>query len=368
MSRLPWILRLLLASGPLWIGLARAPAEPLEELRAASSLGTVEARQLTGGGIVSARGPVGNFARGVYVEAAYFIKAPAPAVSGMLLHWDPARVKGTEVSAYRTYHEPATDVFGAFRLTGAHAADRWLLDATVDAAGGNPGELHLAPGDAVFLREDAGRVLSPAQREERCNVIWQRILRSRSEAMAAGGLAAVPAYSAGGVNIAAATEFKSLLRMTPAISAHFTPVTELRPLNPAAAGGETAAYAEQSLVRGHTSYCLGNLVARPTAAGAWQVADCTYYAVDTYFMSVALYQLWPWENGTLVWQVDYASAPFRAYTGGLDKVLAGREMLKDGAQGIRLFRREVERAQKTAGAKPAPLVNPASSAAGSSRP
>ncbi len=59
-------------------------------------------------------------------------------------------------------------------------------------------------------------------------------------------------------------------------------------------------------------------------------------------MSAIAYQLWPMENGTLVWQADFVSAPFRAFTGGLDRVFAGREMIKESQQTIRLLRAEAE--------------------------
>ena len=85
----------------------------------------------------------------------------------------------------------------------------------------------------------------------------------------------------------------------------------------------------------------GMLCARKSP-GSCQVLDTTYFTSGTYYLSIDLYQLWPWENGTLVWQVDYISAPFRSYAIGVDKVLAAREMLKDTGRSIRLFRRDVE--------------------------
>ena len=161
--------------------------------------------------------------------------------------------------------------------------------------------------------------------------------------MGAGGLAALPSYQAGGVNIVAADEFQSLLQMTPGITARFAPLTGARPLVAGGAGtvDEIAPYTEESLVRGHTSFCLGASSARRVAEGGWQVLDLTYYTADTYFLSFSVYRLWPWEGGTLVWEVDYASAPFRGYLGGIDRVFAGKEMTKDSAGAVATLRKEL---------------------------
>lgn len=339
---------LALAFSTVHAGRAVGAGDPLEELRAASGLGAaaLDARQLTNGQIVSGQGtPRNDFSRGVYVESCYFVRAPLPTVGDALLRWDPSRYKESEVDVYRMYRSPVpADLFKDFRLTTARREDRWLLERTRAVnASGNPGELHLRPADVDVLRQSFASGGAITDDAARANAAWPQLLRARGEAMVNGGLAGVPTYAAGGgVTLNARSEFQSLLKMSPVIAARFAPLTDAQPMFP---GGptpdEAMFYAEQSQVRSHTSFNLG-LVAARKAPGSWQVLDCTYYAADTFFLSVNLYQLWSWENGTLVWQVDYVSAPFRAYTIGLDKAFAGKEMRRDTATAVRVFRREVE--------------------------
>ena len=323
-------------------------AGPLEELKASSAVEGVDARRLLHGEILTARGTQGSFARGVYVESCYFLKAAPDGVKTTLLHWDPSKYKETEVSAYRSYRWPAEpEVFKAMRLNSAVAADRTLLAWTTGAVKDNaPGELHLRREELDAFRQTlAGHDAAKAEeRDALVNAAWQGLLQRHSDAVGAGGLAALPSYKAGGVNIAAADEFRSLLKMTPEIAARFTGLTGARPLAAGGAGAveEIAPYAEESLVRGHTSFCLGAAAAEHSAeGGGWQVLDLTYYTADTYFLSFSLYQLWPWEGGTLVWEVDYASAPFRGYLGGIDRVVAGKEMTKDSSGSVATLRKEL---------------------------
>ncbi len=314
-------------------------ADPLAELRAASGLTDVTPQRLTRGEIITARGTQGSFPRGVYAESCYFIKAPVDTVRATLLHWDPSRYQETEVSTYRTYRWPAApDVFQPFQLDPKTPADRTLLDWTNAAAStGQPGELHLRPEDVQLFQRHAGQP-TPA---------WQELLQGRSNAVGGSGFAALPAYKANGVTIHAADEIGSLLKMTPGIAARFAPLLTARPLfaDGPATLDEVVPYAEQSLVRGHTSFCLGVIATLRTPTGC-QALDCTYYTADTFFVSVALYQMWPWEGGTLVWEIDYASAPFRSYLGGIDRVFAGKEMTKDSTGAVQTFRKEIARQQQ----------------------
>ena len=317
-------------------GVSRLVAGPLEELKAEAAVEGVDAKPLLHGEILTARGTQGSFARGVYAESCYYLKAEPDAVKSTLLHWDPSKYKETEVSAYRSYRWPTgPEVFKALRLNPGAAADQTLLDWTAGAVKSNaPGELHLRREELdAFRQVFAGHEgASAGERAALASAAWQGLLQRHSDAVGAGGLAALPSYKTAGVDIVAADEWRNLLGMTPGIAAKFAPLTGTRPL---AAGGvgadEVAPYAEESLVRGHTSFCLGATAAKTAESGGWQVLDLTYYTADTYFLSFSLYRLWPWEGGTLVWEVDYASAPFRRYLGGIDRVFAGKEMTKDSA-------------------------------------
>lgn len=311
----------------LLVGIALASghlraADPREELAQVSGLGPLSAARLKGGEVISARGSPGGFARGVYIESCFYVKAPAAAVEAALLQWDPSKHPPEDVAAYEMTRAPGGIDFSRLTtLDAKRAADRWMLDQSRAVADGQPGDLHLTSAEEAVFRA-----------EPQVSAAWKRILERRAGAVSAGGLGAAGPYRAADLTIDPPQEYRRLIGMTPKIAARF-------------AGMETAAtngYAERGLTQGHTSFSLGVLTSRPGAQST-QVMDCTYYPSDTYLLSADLYELWAWEGGTLVWQVDYISAAFRPYTRGLDKLFAGREMIKETGKSIDVFRRSLER-------------------------
>lgn len=313
---------------------ATAWAGPLEELRSLTQLPAVHVAQLKAGKIVTDRGPLGDFSRGIYLESYYFVHAPLEAVGDGLLHWDPLQHRDLDVRLYHEYAFPLTaGVFQTLRLHSGFAGDKWLLDQIARAAKtGEAGDLHLTNEELTFLHQEP----MPA------NQAWQELLRRRSEALTSGGLAAVPPYGSD-KSISPGSEYRSLLSLAPKAARHFQPITEAQPL---AAGGKPASeavgYWEATKVRDHTTLQLGILAARKSP-DSWQLVDCVYYPSDTYFMALDLFQLWPVDGGTLVWQVGFVSAPFRSYLGGVDRYIAGKQMTQETLDTIKAFRADLEK-------------------------
>jgi hypothetical protein len=324
-------------------------AGAIEQIRPISKLPELDLRKLQRGEIASARGPLGPFVRGVYGESCYFIRATVPAVGEKLLHWNSARHPELDVAMLREYRWPAQpNVWDALILTSVRSEDKWLTERTWQLNTNAKSDLHVTRGDIAAFQETVrhGRNASASDRDAAVSAFWRKILHARSDALAGGGFAALPAYSADGAQIDSRAEFDNLMRLAPAITSHFRALISGAPFKPAppSPAVEVVPYWQVARARGHTNLHGAFLVARK-GAPSWQVADCTYYVSDTYFMSVSLYELFPQDNGTLVWQIDFASAPFRAYAGGLDRLFAGSEMVKDAAQTAKLFRTDVEKNQ-----------------------
>lgn len=330
-------------------GLVTAGA--LEQIRPISKLPELDLGKLKQGEIVGVRGPIGNFQRGVYAESCYFIHATVPAVGEKFLHWNSAKYPELEISQFREYRWPAApNVWDSFELKSARKEDKWLTDRTWQLLPtmGAKSELHITRADVASFQEmtrQARNSSSANDRDAVVNVFWRKVLRARSDAIASGGLAALPAYAADGVRIDTHAELQNLLQLAPSISSHFRGLVNGAPFyptpNPAL---EIVPYWEVARARSHSNLHGAFLVAHK-GASTWQLADCSYYVSDTYFMSFSLYEFFPQDNGTLVWQIDFASAPFRSFTGGLDRVFAGSEMVKETAQIARIFRADVEKNQ-----------------------
>ena len=135
-------------------------------------------------------------------------------VGNGLLHWNPLQHRDLEVRLYREYPLPrSADVFKNLRLSPGIADDKWLLAQTARAAQtAEAGDLHLTNEETVLLRQ---KPMSPSD-------AWQQILQRRSEALARGGLAAVPPYGPD-KSISPGSEFRGLLSLAPKAARHFQP-------------------------------------------------------------------------------------------------------------------------------------------------
>jgi hypothetical protein len=308
-------------------------AAPLDELRSLSLFPRLDGASLERGEIRVERGALGDFPRGIYLEACYFIHAPIEVVGDSLLHWDPVAHKDSDVRLYREFSLPPTaDVFQSLQLSRARAGDQWLLEEAARVAqGGDSQDSHLTKEEKEIIRRDA----------KNPNLAWREILRRRSETLSERGLSAVAPYRSE-EPISPDSEFRGLLTLAPKAAQHFAPITGAHPLTAnGKAADETVGYWEASRVRNHTTLQLG-IFAAQKKADSWQMIDCLYYPSDTYFMSLNLYQLWAMDGGTLVWQVGFVSAPFRSYLGGIDRVVAGKQMTAETVDTIKAFRRDLE--------------------------
>ncbi len=338
LSVAPTTLSSLGKTGCLWLGLAAATAiahaAPLDELRSLAQLPPVNLEKLKQGAIVTERGAVSGFARGIYLESSYFVRAPMETVGNALLHRDPLQHRELDVRLYQEYSFPGTaGVFDKLQLKPAISDDNWLLTETARVAQtGEPGDLHLTKKEAELLRRKA---TNPSE-------AWQEILRRRSESLAQGGITSIPPYGHD-KSISPGSEYRGLLSLAPKAARHFQPITEAKPM---VAGGKAASeavgYWEAAKVREHTTLQLGIFTAQKSAE-SWQLLDCIYYPTDTYFMALDLFHLWPVDGGTLVWQVGFVSAPFRSYLGGVDRFVAGKMMTEQTLETIKSFRSDVEK-------------------------
>lgn len=320
--------------------LAQSFAGPIEELRVVSSLPAFELKKLQEGDIVTNRGPLGKFSRGIYGEIVYFVHAPMAVTGERRLRWDAAKYPELDVRMLRQYAWPAPPAtWDALNLKWDQADDRRLMGKTLQL-GSKVSELNVTETEIAAFRAQAGNT---TERDSSASDFWRKVLRSRSEAVASGGLAALPSYSAGGVQINPRSEFESLMKMAPSITGRFAPLIKGRPFTAGSSdgAGEILPHWGAGLVRGHTNLQLGFRAARKSA-DSWQLANCNYYVSDSYFFSVTLYEMFAMESGTLVWQIDFASVPFRNLAGGVDKRLVSGQMLRRSTRSARLFRNEIQ--------------------------
>jgi len=306
----------------------------LEELHSLAQFTSIDLAALKRGEVVVERRPNGDFPRGVSLESCYLLHAPISVVGEALLHWNPVPHKELEIHHYGEFSmPPAADALKALRLDPGFPDDNWLLNRTAEIGNGSPPtDVHLTNQETEFLR----------QKSTNPSVAWQQILRGRADALARGGLTAVAPYG-GDTSISPGSEFRGVLTLAPKAAKHFQPIIKAQPIHSSGTpASEAVGYWEMAKLRGHTTLQLGVFAAQKSET-SWQLVNCVYYPSDTYFMALDLFQLWPVDGGTLVWQVGFVSAPFRSYLGGADRYIAGKQMIQETIDTIKAFRIDVEK-------------------------
>ena len=303
----------LIASAAVALSVAAVRAGPIDELKSISQLPSLDLAKLKQGQIVTGRVADGNFARGISLESCYFVAAPMATVGEKLLHWDPTKHPGSQTRLYQEYNLPgARSIFQAIRLDPSIDNDGWIIDHTLAVADGDaPSDLHLTAGELALIRKEMPPKHTAVRqaRIARANQAWGEILRARSHSLTQGGMAAIAPYTSD-KSISPGSEFRGLFTLKPKVGKYFQPLLSMRPLAASGASADEAVgYWETTLVRGHTTLQLGLFASRKSPA-SWQLIDCVYYPSDTYFMALDVFQLWPVDGGTLVWQVGFVSAPF----------------------------------------------------------
>jgi hypothetical protein len=326
-------------------------AGAIEQIRSISKLLELDLEKLKKGEIIANRGPLGGFSRGIYGESCFFVRASLEIAGKALLHSSSLGPPASKTHMAREYNWPAAaKVWDSLTLNSTRREDRWLSERTWQLllTSGADTELHLTANEIASFKEinRAARDGVPVQkRDASVNTFWRKVLQTRNDALASGGLSGVPSYFAGGIQIEARAEFNNLLKLAPSVAAHFRPLISGAPFwSVAASSSEVIPYWVADPVRGHTNIRAAFFATRKESP-SWQVARCTYYVSDTYFMSLSFYELWPQDGGTLIWQTDFVSAPFRAFTGGLDRIFAGGQMINETAAIAKVFRAEIEKSR-----------------------
>ena len=121
---------------------------------------------------------------------------------------------------------------------------------------------------------------------------WMNLLSARARAFASGGSAAQPPYDHTGQAVRPNEEFNGLLREQPKIKQQFSSFLGGTGIGHGG-GGKAELYWELLDVDSQGVLSLGATYNRGAGSGGYQVADAFYYASGGYYVTLALYQMWP---------------------------------------------------------------------------
>jgi hypothetical protein len=259
---------------------------------------------------------------------------------------------------------PIQNNFDSLQIDSPREKSGWLF-GVLDEGLADPDTLHLSRPEAELLsKTDDSGVLTNT---------WRKILLERATAFQSGGLQAMAPYQTEDEIFNPSKEFIRLMRSRKPVLRQFLELIDpimtgknlhggetkaikgdqSNPGNPPADSLDTAVpaldkphfYWHQSEIQGRVTLGLAAFLSRPIPTG-FQGADVTFYASNSYFFSLSLYQLWPvmleGRQQTLIWRGEYVITPSVLGIKGLERMAAENILLLEVKKSIRDFVNSLE--------------------------
>lgn len=300
-------------------------ADALGELGKFSAFEHFDLAKVSGGKVVSARGPAPGHARDLSIEFVYVVPGPLAKVVEAHRQWDPSRHSELKVLLHGDVGaKPSAGDFGALAKAPGGGPVKALINATqkLPAKDG----LQLSTAEAQAFAKGPG--LSG----------WEPLLAQRAAAFTARGLAGQPPYETGKESIRPADEVARLLKQQPKLRAQFRGLIDATPLG--GGGGSPALYWELFDADGVGAVSLGASYVKEGAESA-QLLDLQYYASGGYNVYFSLYQMWQitqdGKPATLVWRGDSIASQSLGELRGVDKMGSGAAMMAEVKKAVTLF-------------------------------
>jgi hypothetical protein len=291
----------------------------------------VDPASLSGGKILTARGPALNFPRDLTVQALYLVHEPVAEAVAAHRGWDPGRHPELKVYLHHDFSTHPTLADFSQALPG-NGAVRKLTDATQKLP--DMGDLQLSKAEAEDFKKSGGSVQG----------FWSQLLFNRATAFLQHGLSGLPPYDSADGSVHVAGEVSRLLGEQPRVRAAFAPIIGHSPLG--GSGGGVLPYLELFDVEGQAAYSLGATSSVQTGDSA-QMVDLQYYASGGYYIFVTLYDFLPvtvdGKPATLVWRVDSISSLSLSDLSKFEQMGSGAAMMKDIQRIVNDFEKDTGR-------------------------
>ena len=298
-----------------------AQAGPAEELTRFSGLSNPDINAVVGGKVITERGS-GAQGRDLSVEALFFLPMPPDKSADFVQRWT-----GTKYPDLQTYMhssmsgQPSPADFRKLASAPNIAPVKVLVDNTVKLDPPKP-QLHVNQEEAQRAPHNASAdKMSP----EVAN-FWAGLLANRARLFVSSGLSGQPPYFFNGEKVQVSGEVSRLLKSRGKWQSQFSDLLSASGYQNS--GSRFSLFWTMFDADRQAALALGGSFAKPAGGGAWQGLDLQYYASSGHYALVTLYQFWPLQNGTLVWEGDLVSAPGLGTLHGVERLASSGVMVK----------------------------------------
>jgi hypothetical protein len=341
-----------LVIGLAGIGLARAGSaeeDVVTKVKSISSFTEVNLSALAGGEILTQRGPLLKFRRGISGESCYVVMKPSSATAKFIISSGPPKDDQQGVSFHADVQLPIRDEdFADLKLSTDHLSTRRLIAQTMAVTAGSA-NFAMSRAEAAemekFIQAAKGQSKTPA---EITKTAWGNLLKGRAAQFQQAGLGQLAPYEMSGSPINPTSEMRSLLTEHSKVATEFAELLRETGVNESAT---------QTKITPATNYCellnwelkstfdLGAVFLKDLGKGRYQLLDCQYYSSGIFYNSLCFFELWPIQiegkEATLVWRADLLSAPTLEVTRGIERIAFGKIMMVEIKKSIQGFKKDL---------------------------
>ncbi len=320
-------------------------ADAWTEVKTFSGLDDFDPALVSKGEIVTHRGALMDFSRGIFVQAAFVTKLPPDQLVGFYRTWDASSHKDLNLFVHQPVQSPPIDSdFQRLNLEDGRAPFRWVVKETAAITEASSA-FQMSRSGAVHAMEVMKSAGAPAELAAR---FWRERLKFRVQGFQTRGFKGDPPYDYESEPILVGNEIQSLLSEETRITEHFEPILQETPVRKEdpKAWIEPYFYWEMLDISGHATFNLGAFYVKKLDSSHYQTLDLTYYSSGGIYTSFTLSDIWKVEveggPASLVWQGQFVSAPSLALTRGVERMATGKIMVQELKKSIRYFQKDAE--------------------------
>lgn len=334
------------------VGVVAADDAALARLKSFASFPDVTLATLAGGEILTQRGPLMKFRRGMLGESCYMVKATPAEVANAIRTFDPSG-GDSSVHFHSAIHNPIRDSdLAKLNLDSSRFGIKRFVSKTL-AITPQQNDFFISKAEALQIQKAVKAAGSSAKPAEAARQAWMEVLKARALEFDNGGLSKLSVYESGGTVVDPVADIKSLIGELPRIGDEFRLLLAETGLDGANTFKKERAgdlYSEVINYDIQATLELGAIFKREFPDGRIQMLDCIYFSSGIFYVSANFFELWPVEAGgkpaTLVWRGDLLSTPTLEVTRGVERIAYGKVMMVEVRKSIESFRKRLAKSQK----------------------
>ncbi len=302
-----------------------------EEIESFSSFELTQIKAVKPGEILTAKGGLMDFERGISSETCFLVAHPLEKVLDRVTFWDQTPYSDLGIYIQGKIVAEGSPDFSKLSFIPSLRPVSKFIDKTGDT---RPQEspLHLSIAEATQVAAKQGTLSVTT-----ANQLWSSILNRRFLAYQTGGLKGLPAYNACKISVQVGAEVDAILAEQPGVSKQFQELFQKLKERP----NEGEHYWQMQNVDGTAVLVLGTIYKNKLSNGGVQVVDLQWYVTSGYYVAFTCYELHPLEVGktaaTLVWRGDYTSISMKQLRKGVERMFSVNVMIQEVKKSIRFF-------------------------------